>query len=176
MFNSYNLLYYSIRSNCRRIYYSLASHTLHAGPFLSHGLVEVTVPTEEASQEVIHAKIDATINTSGVMKRLGCESLEKRSPYVKTLSPHAEQCLRSPRTAPPHAEQCLRSPRSAPPHAEQGLRTPRMYLRMRSRVSARREGTSACGGSSSHAENVRPHAEMALRTRRMFARMRTQGH
>ena len=60
--------------------------------------------SEEASQEVNHAKIDATINTSGVMKRLGCDSLEKGSPHVKTLPPHAEQGLRTPRSAPPHAE------------------------------------------------------------------------
>ena len=60
--------------------------------------------SEEASQEVNHAEIDATINTSGVMKRLGCDSLEKGSPHVKTLPPHAEQGLRTPRSAPPHAE------------------------------------------------------------------------
>ena len=53
------------------------------------------------------------------------------------------------------------------------LRTPRRYLHMGSRVSTRREGTSACGGSSPHEENVRLHAELSLRTRRMFARMRS---
>ena len=107
---------------------------------------------EETSQEIKHAMSDATINTGGVMKRLGCNCLKKRSPHVKTL----------------------------PPHAEQSLHTPKRYLRMQSRVSARREGTSACGeGSpacgaiSPHAENIRPHAEMALRTRRTYVRMRS---
>ena len=113
------------------------------GTFPQSRLVEVAVPAEEAFQEVNHAKIDATVNTSGVMKRLGCDSLEKRSPYVKTLSPHAEQCLRSPRSAPPHAEQGLRTPRSASPHAGGSLRTPR----------------SACGGTSPHAKKAITHVE-----------------
>ena len=56
------------------------------------------MPAKEASQEVNHAKKDATINTSGVMKQLGCDSLKKRSPHVKTLPPHAEQGLRTPRS------------------------------------------------------------------------------
>ena len=47
---------------------SLASHTLHTRPFLSLSLVKVTVPAEEASQEVKQAKFDATINAGGVMK------------------------------------------------------------------------------------------------------------
>ena len=71
-----------------------------------------------------HAKIDATINTGGVMKWLGCDGLKNRSPHVKTL----------------------------PPHAEQSLRMLRRYLRMRSRVSARGEDTPACGAGSPHAE------------------------
>ena len=76
----------------RRIIISicLANHTLYTGPFLSHSLVEVTVPAEEASQE---AKVDATINNGRVMKRLGCDCLKKRSPHVKTLPPHVEQGL-----------------------------------------------------------------------------------
>ena len=44
--------------------HSLASHTLHAGPFLSHSLVKVTVPAEEVSQELKHTKVDATINAN----------------------------------------------------------------------------------------------------------------
>ena len=43
----------------------------YTGPFLSHSLVEVTVPAEETSQEVKHTKVDATTNTGGVMKLLG---------------------------------------------------------------------------------------------------------
>ena len=70
---------------------------------------------EEASQEVNHAKVDATINTGGIMKQLGCDGLKKRSLHVKTV----------------------------PPHAEQSLHTPRRYLRIWNRVSARRESTSA---------------------------------
>ena len=87
VFNSYNFNT-SIISNCGALWLSvlivagpsLASHTLHAGPLLSHSLVEVTVPAEEASQEVKHAKLDATINAGGVMKRLDCDGLKKRSP------------------------------------------------------------------------------------------------
>ena len=48
------------------------------------------MPAEEASQEVKHAKLNATTNAGGVMKRLDCDSLKKRSP-------HAEQGLRIPR-------------------------------------------------------------------------------
>ena len=108
------------------------------------------MPAEEASQEVNHAKIDATINTSGVMKRLGCDSLEKNVSARQDAtsacgagSPHAKKCIsargkRLPACggAFPHAE-------NACPRAELALRTRRTYVRMRSWPSACGNGRRA---------------------------------
>ena len=94
-----------------------------------------------ASQEIKHAKIDATINTGRVMKRLGCDG------FKKEVSVHQDA------TSACGAE--FRHAEKAPPHAEQGFRTLRRYLRMwrtfvrmRSWLSAREERTHlriACG-------------------------------
>ena len=94
--------------------------------------------------------------------------------------PHAEQGLRTPRSASPHAEVRLRTPRSASPHAENvclrawvHFRTRRTFTRVRSWLSACEERLPACGAGSPHAKNVCPHAELALRTRRTYVRMRS---
>ena len=57
-----------------------------------------TVPAKEAFQEVKHAKVDAIINTGGVMKRLDYDGLKKRyvnSPACGVGSPHEENVATS---------------------------------------------------------------------------------
>ena len=120
------------------------------------------------------------------MKRLGGDDLKNRSPHVKTLPPHAEQILRTPRrylrmgsSVSARREVHLRMRSRVSTRREVHLRMRRyvsarreVHLRMRRYVSARREGNSACGVGSPHAEKVPLRAEVRLRTRRTFARMR----
>ena len=180
--------YYSIRSNCGALRLSVLTVAGSIIVSLATPLsLEVTVPAEEASQEVNHAKIDATINTSGVLKRLGCDSLEKclrtSRRYLRMRSrvcARREVHLRMRRYVSARREVHLRMRSRVSARREvhlrmrsRGLRTPKTFARVRRCVSARGERLLMCGAGSPHAKNVCPHAELALRTRRTYVRMRS---
>ena len=112
-------------------------HGMHTGPqlrfpymsclyqnmsFLTYGSREVQFT---ARRPFPHAEGQLRMRANVLRVRRASSACGRTFSACGEIAPHAEQGLRTPRSAPPHAEQGLRTPRNAPPHAEVRLRTPR---------------------------------------------------